>query len=150
MEGAYAGLLETLKSDYSAPGSITEKAVYDELRKLFGAHGKDGEYAPIRKEVLRVLTAVGETVPDAIADAGAGGDSTESAWSSASVVPSTGASRLRAGMRGVVSDAAAALSGAAAVASKVRKAVAGQISRLKLHIDTVRVPAGPTHSPAGG
>ena len=97
-------------------------------------------YVASRKEVLRVLSAVGENLPDPAALAA--GTSTSSAE------PSAGASRLRAGMRGAVSGAAAALSGAVAVASKVRKAVAGEISRLRLRIEAVRVPAGPTDSPS--
>ena len=56
--GTYADLLVTLGKKHGAPESLNDKAVYDALRRLFKAHGKEPTNTPKRHEVLRVLAAV--------------------------------------------------------------------------------------------
>ena len=67
--GTYADLLATLGKKHGAPESLNDKAVYDALRRLFIAHGKEPTYTPNRHEVLRVLAAVIGKVLDEVDEA---------------------------------------------------------------------------------
>ena len=132
--GAYADLQATLSEKHGAPLGLTEKAVYNELRKLFAAYGTGRKYIPNMKEVLRVLAAVGETLPDAISAAGsssaeAGGTSPEATAPSSAPVPS-GRTALRAGMRGSSASAADVKRIATAAVAKILKGAVGQIGRM--------------------
>jgi hypothetical protein len=140
VEGTYTDLLATLEKKHGAPEGLTDKAVYMELRKLFAAHGRDGKYVPNMKAVLRVLAAVGETLPD-ITGTEAAGASPE-AYPSSAPVPS-GSTTLHAGMRGSGASAAAAKAVATAAVAQILKGAVGQISRLRVTVEAVRVPPAP-------
>jgi hypothetical protein len=142
--GTYADLRETLAEKCDAPMSLTDDAVYNELRKLFAAHGSDGKYVPNMKAVLRVLAAVGETLPDVDSEADsstaeAGVTSPEAAVPSSAPVPSGSAMNLRRGSQ----SAAAAKAVATAAVAKILKGAVGQISRLRVTVEAVRVPPAP-------
>ena len=67
--GTYADLLVTLGKKHGAPESLTDDAVYRQLRRLFKAHGKQQTYTGNRHEVLRVLAAVIGKVLDEVDEA---------------------------------------------------------------------------------
>ena len=138
--GAYADLPATLSEKHGAPLGLTEKAVYNELRKLFAAYGTGRKYIPNMKEVLRVLAAVGETLPDAISAAGsssaeAGGTSPEATAPSSAPVPSGRGAHLRTS-----ASAATAKAVATEAVAKILKGAVGQIGRMKVTVEAVRVP----------
>ena len=138
--GAYADLPATLSEKHGAPLGLTEKAVYNELRKLFAAYGTGRKYIPNMKEVLRVLAAVGETLPDAISAAGsssaeAGGTSPEATAPSSAPVPSGRGAHLRTS-----ASAATAKVLATEAVAKILKGAVGQIGRMKVTVEAVRVP----------
>ena len=64
---AYAELRGSLREHHGAPETLGGNAVYNQLRDLFKEHASDGKYAPDLKLVVRVLAAVTETLPDAVA-----------------------------------------------------------------------------------
>jgi len=148
VEGTYTDLLATLSGKHGAPATLTDEAVYQELRKLFAAHGRDGKYVPNMKAVLRVLAAVRETLPEVDSEADsssaeAGVTSPEAAAPSSAPVPSASVPRGRgAHLRRDAATAAAKAVATAAVAQILKGAV-GQISRLRVTVEAVRVPPAP-------
>ena len=144
--GTYADLLVTLGKKHGAPESLTDDAVYRQLRRLFIAHGKQQTYTGNQNEVLRVLAAVIGKVLDevdeaavAVSEATAGGTSPEATAPSSAPVPS-GRTALHAGMRGSGASAADVKSIATAAVAKILNGAVGQISRLKVTVEAVRVP----------
>ena len=150
---AYAELRGSLRENHGAPATLGGKAVYAQLRDLFKEHAYDGKYTPELKIVVRVLAAVTETLPDAVAApadvaaAIATGSSTPS-----SPLPTTAAgpaAPLHAGMKGAgaaLSAAGAAAAGFMAGAKKMAKAVAGKLESLKFSMRFTRVPEDPSSS----
>jgi hypothetical protein len=63
----YAELWSSLRENHSAPASLGGNAVYSQLRNLFKEHAPSGKYSPDLKLVVRVLAAVAESLPDAVA-----------------------------------------------------------------------------------
>ena len=63
----YAELRSRLHKSHGAPATLGGQAVYNQLRNLFIELASEGKYSPDLKLVVRVLVAVAERLPDAVA-----------------------------------------------------------------------------------
>jgi hypothetical protein len=149
----YAELWSSLRENHSAPASLGGNAVYSQLRNLFKEHAPSGKYSPDLKLVVRVLAAVAESLPDAVAaPADVAVDIPMESIATSSPLPATAAgpaAPLPAGMKGAgsaLSAAGAAAAGFIAGAKKMAKAVAGRLESLKLSMRFTRVPEDPSSS----
>ena len=134
----YAELRGSLRENHGAPETLGGQAVFGQLRNLFKEHASDGKYAPDLKVVVRVLAAVTETLPDAVAaPADVAVAMPMESIAPSSPLPTTAAgpaAPLHAGMKGAgaaLSAAGAAAAGFMAGAKKMAKAVAGKLESLK-------------------
>ena len=137
--GTYADLLVTLGKKHGAAKSLTDKAVSLQLRRLFIAHGKEATYAPNRHEVLRVLAAVIGKVLAEVDEAAVAVSATPAVGSSsAALAPSGSTGNL---FRGKIRTTAAEVkSVATGMVERILQGAVGQISRLKVTVEAVRVP----------
>jgi hypothetical protein len=136
VEGTYADLLATLGNKHGAPESLTDKAVYDQLRRLFKTHGKEPTYTPNRHEVLRVLAAVIGKVLDEVDEAAVAVSATPAVESSSTASgPSGRGAHLRKST--TVAEVKTVATG---MVDSILKGAVGQISRMKVTVEAVRVP----------
>lgn len=134
--GTYADLLVTLGKKHGAAKSLTDKAVSLQLRRLFIAHGKEATYAPNRHEVLRVLAAVIGKVLAEVDEAAVAVSATPAVGSSsAALAPSGRGAHLRK-----PTTAAEVKTVATGMVERILQGAVGQISRLKVTVEAVRVP----------